>query len=80
MENLGEIKLPDERRIFRIVKITAEFFERVVFRGGGLEFHGGAQLRTKNHTERFTIVCLISAIAFAGLSPFGQALAQFMIV
>ena len=27
-----------------------------------------------------TIICLISAIALAGLRPFGQALAQFMMV
>jgi len=31
-------------------------------------------------TCRSTIICLISAIAFAGLRLFGQALAQFMMV
>jgi hypothetical protein len=31
-------------------------------------------------TRRSTIIFLISAIAFAGLRPFGQACAQFMIV
>ena len=31
-------------------------------------------------TRRSTIIFLISAIALAGLSPFGQVLAQFMIV
>ena len=32
------------------------------------------------HKLRFTISCLISPMARAGLSPFGQACAQFMIV
>ena len=32
------------------------------------------------HTRRSTIIFLISAIALAGLRPFGQALAQFMMV
>ena len=36
--------------------------------------------RAKNHTTRSTIIFLISAIAFAGFSPLGQVLAQFMIV
>ena len=33
-----------------------------------------------DHTCRAIIIFLISAIALAGLSPFGQVLAQFMIV
>src|SRR5262249_31314666 len=39
-------------------------------------------LRTRlwRYTFRSTIFCLISAIAFAGLRCFGQALAQFMMV
>ena len=32
------------------------------------------------HTCRSTIMRLISAMALAGLRPFGQALAQFMMV
>ena len=32
------------------------------------------------YTPLFTIICLISPIAWAGLRPFGQALAQFMMV
>ena len=32
------------------------------------------------HTFRSTIIFLISAMALAGLRPFGQALAQFMMV
>jgi hypothetical protein len=32
------------------------------------------------HTRRSTIIFLISAMALAGLSPFGQAFAQFMMV
>ena len=34
----------------------------------------------KNQTLRLTSICLISPIALAGLSPFGQVFAQFMIV
>lgn len=34
----------------------------------------------RRHTIRSTIIFLIDAIAFAGFSPFGQVLAQFMIV
>jgi hypothetical protein len=33
-----------------------------------------------DHTVRAIIIFLISAIAFAGFKPFGQVLAQFMIV
>jgi hypothetical protein len=33
-----------------------------------------------DHTTRSTIIFLISAIAFAGFRPFGQVLAQFMIL
>src|SRR5690606_37065289 len=36
--------------------------------------------RGQPHTRRSTISFLSSAIALAGLSPFGQALAQFMMV
>ena len=34
----------------------------------------------ETYTDRFTIICLISAMASAGLSPLGQVWAQFMIV
>ena len=34
----------------------------------------------RHYTRRSTIIFLISAIAFAGLRPFGQVLAQFMMV
>ena len=39
-----------------------------------------AALRNDRYTCRSTIMRLISAIAFAGLRCFGQALAQFMMV
>jgi hypothetical protein len=38
------------------------------------------QLPTRNQMCRSAIIFRVSAIAFAGLSPFGQALAQFMMV
>ncbi len=34
----------------------------------------------EDQTSRATIIFLISAIAFAGFRPFGQVLAQFMMV
>lgn len=37
-------------------------------------------IRRSIHIIRSTIIFLIDWIAFAGLSPFGQVLAQFMIV
>lgn len=38
------------------------------------------RLVTAGQTVRSTIIFLISAIALAGFSPFGQVFAQFMIV
>ncbi len=49
---------------------------------GGAVRRGGqtAPLRHRNQTTRSTIIFLIWAIALAGFRPFGQVLAQFMIV
>ena len=46
--------------------------------GGGGESEAQAPAKG-NYTRRSSSFCLISAIALAGLRPFGQALAQFMI-
>jgi hypothetical protein len=45
----------------------------------------GAKMRRRlnrrlNYSARSTSIFLISAMALAGLSPFGQVLAQFMMV
>ncbi len=37
-------------------------------------------IQSDRYTTRSTIIFLISAIAFAGFSPLGQVLVQFMIV
>ena len=48
--------------------------------GGRCARGGGERPPKRPHTCRSTIFFLISAIALAGLRPFGQALAQFMMV
>ena len=47
---------------------------------GVLENGRPLSLASRPYTARAIIIFLISAMAFAGLSPFGQALAQFMMV
>ncbi len=42
--------------------------------------HGNSRASRASYASRSTIICLISAMAFAGLRPFGQALVQFMMV
>ena len=41
---------------------------------------GNSRASRASYASRSTIICLISAMAFAGLRPFGQALVQFMMV
>ena len=57
---------------FRVVKLAEADGERLVGTVVGGVDH--------DYTRRSTIIFLISAIALAGDKPFGQALAQFMMV
>ena len=71
-ERLHEETLRQRRDSFapHPVRVTADSTSPRLRRG-----EAGAR-----QTARTTIIFLISAIAFAGFRPFGQAFAQFMIV
>ena len=65
----------DPKAPFRPNKNRPEFL-----RSGFPIFGSRSKRFDNNQTRRSTIIFLISAMAFAGFKPFGQAWEQFMMV